>query len=511
MLRVKQMKKVIFIKNAAILTVTSLALHLLGVFFKVWLAKRIGAEGIGLYQLIFSVYVLASAFASAGICTAVTRLTAEELSFGGNPFPLLRRALLLTLGIAAVSVAILFCGAEKIAALFLNDTRAVPALKTLPFALPFMGISSCLRGYFVARRNVAPNALSQIFEQSLRIATVFLLVGRFAGEGLAVSCKAVLLGDVAAEGGACLLIALFCFFDKKRLPRGQKATCSPGGTRKLLHISLPITAGKYLNTALRTAENILVPQKLTAYSADSAASLSQFGMIKGMALPVLLFPATLLGAVSTLLIPEISESAAKGRRGIVKSATEYILKLTAVMAFLFGAVFFAAGEEIGMLIYRDGKVGALLQALSPIVPLMYLESICDGILKGLDQQGFTFRTAISDSLLRVALVVAILPFTGLKGFLFIMYLSNLLTCGLNVGRLVRVSGARPKWGFHFCLPLLTASLSSLLCRAVFRLSPAVPAVFCLLLFLLFSAVFYFSLLLCFGVIKKEDLSRLLGR
>ena len=78
------MKKTVFIKNAAILTISSLILRFAGILFRVWLAAKIGAEGIGLYQLVFSVYMLAATFATSGICTAVTRLVSEELATGNK-------------------------------------------------------------------------------------------------------------------------------------------------------------------------------------------------------------------------------------------------------------------------------------------------------------------------------------------------------------------------------------------------------------------------------------------
>ena len=53
-------------------------------FFRVYMSGKIGAEGMGLYQLIFSIYVLASTFATSGISTAVTRLVAEEAPEGGR-------------------------------------------------------------------------------------------------------------------------------------------------------------------------------------------------------------------------------------------------------------------------------------------------------------------------------------------------------------------------------------------------------------------------------------------
>ena len=78
------MKKTVFIKNAAILTASSLLLRFLGIIFKVWLGGKIGSEGIGLYQLIFSVYMLAATLVTSGISTAVTRLIADELALGSE-------------------------------------------------------------------------------------------------------------------------------------------------------------------------------------------------------------------------------------------------------------------------------------------------------------------------------------------------------------------------------------------------------------------------------------------
>ena len=175
------MKKTVFIKNAAILTGSSLLLRFAGIIFKVWLAKKIGSEGIGLYQLVFSVYLLVSTFATSGISTAVTRLAAEELAVGTKKSVLkvLKRSVQLTLIIAFASAAVVFLGAELISARFLGDMRAVNAIKILPLSLPFVGITACIRGYFIARRKVTPNAVCQIAEQVIRIALILIFINLF--------------------------------------------------------------------------------------------------------------------------------------------------------------------------------------------------------------------------------------------------------------------------------------------------------------------------------------------
>ena len=249
---------------------------------------------------------------------------------------ILRRCLELTLLIALITVIILFFGADFIAKTVLGDARAAIALKILPFSLPFMGISSCLKGYFIAARRASPNAISQIFEQLVRILIVVFLLKNSLSKGLAYCCGAVLFGDVVAEGLSCIMLAVIFFKQKKNLNRSSGRARPPYKIlSKILHISVPITSGRYLNTALRTAENILVPKNLAKYPKSGDTALSQFGMIKGMALPILFFPSTLLNSISTLLIPEMSEASAKNQKWLVKSATENILSLTAVVSFIF--------------------------------------------------------------------------------------------------------------------------------------------------------------------------------
>ncbi|MBE6728498.1 MAG: hypothetical protein E7562_07620 [Ruminococcaceae bacterium] len=500
------MKKVVFLKNAAILTATSIILRLVGILFKVWLASAVGAEGIGLYQLIFSVYMLVSTFASAGIVTAVTRLIADELALGSKCGiqKILNRSIWLTLIIAFISMSITYFGADFISINLLAEKRAIPAIKMLSFALPFIGIVSVLRGYFIARRKAAPSAFSQLLEQAARIIIIVLMLKKYLSYGLSAACAAVLFADAAAHAISLLFLWILYIKDigKLKFLKGRK---SPPFSvlRAVLHIGAPITAGRYLNTALRTAENLLVPRGLEKSGAGKAA-LSQFGMIKGMALPVLFFPSSLLSSLSTMLIPEISEAKALNKDNLVKLATGRIIQLTSIIAFLFSGVFLTAGKQIGTLIYGSDDVGFLLCALSPIVPLMYLDSVCDGILKGLDQQKFCFKNSILDSVLRILLVISFLPKTGMSGFLGIMYISNILTCLLNVGRLIKVSKTKINVVLWFFIPFSTALCIMLPLSKILMLLNFSELVYIILLCII-SFPLYFLVLFFFKSFSKDDI------
>ncbi len=454
------MKKVIFIKNALVLTATALILRLAGIIFKVWLAAEIGSEGIGLYQLIISVYVLASTFATSGISTAVTRLVTDELSIGSGKGALrvLKKGITLSLIIAFITLAVTFTCSKPIASYLLGDLRAAPAIKILGLSLPFMAVSSCIRGYFIARRKTLSSSLAQILEQAARIGIVLTLAAGFASKGISYACAAVLFGDTAAEGLSCLFLFFSLRLDREKIKNiGNRAL--PHGFRKIIRISLPITSGRYLNSGLRTAENLMVPRALTAFG-GAANSLSLFGMIKGMALPILFFPSSFLNSVSTLLIPEMSEAMSRGQQYKIRYVAEKVMTLTAVSSFWLASLFFSLSAPLGQLIYKSGEVGFLLKALAPIVPLMYIDSVSDGILKGLDQQSFCFRVSVFDSALRLVLILLIVPKSGMNGFLFIMIISNLLTAALRVYKMLKISKVRFDTVRWVLLPLFCAAVST---------------------------------------------------
>ena len=501
------MKKVLFIKNALILTTTSLVLRLLGVIFRIWLSAKIGSEGIGLYQIIFSFYMFAATFATSGVYTAVTRLVADETCFGCAPSikKIMRRALLLISIIALISLVLIFFGAKFIANSVILDSRATLAIKTLSFSLLFMGVSSCIKGYFLARRKSFPPSASQIIEQLVRIFSIMFLVKQFDQNNIELACAAVFVGDVVAE--ACSFIYLYLFYRHDlhdlRYLTGRSAP-NFSITKKLIHISLPITAGKYINSLLRILESSLVPARLVFAGVTRSEALSFFGAIKGMALPILFFPSALLNSLSTLLIPEISEATARGLQGSVRRSVEKIIKITALFGFIFAAIFFFCGQEIGRFIYKDETVGSLIKVLAPLVPLMYLDSISDGILKGLDQQTTTFINSVSDSAARIVLIFFLLPIYKEAAFIWIMYLSNAFTCFLNLAKLLKVSGAKIKVFSQTILPLflafaLTYCFSSL-CELL-NLNSLIKAVSVCFI----SCISYFIFLLCFGIIKKEEM------
>lgn len=485
------MKINLFVKNAVILAVTGLILRLAGVLFKVWLADTVKSEGIGLYSLVFSVYMLAATFATAGVSTAVTRLVAEEERNGRKAiFSVMRKAVIITLLVALLTTAVIFFLAKPIALYILKDERTVLALKILSFSLPFMGLSSCARGYFIARRKTVQPSAVQLLEQAVRIAVTVVTVKLFAHKGLSYTAAAVLLGDTLAEFVSFLVNWLLYRHDVKELPLGKTAD---GVLKRILHIALPITGTSYLSSALHTAENILIPLRLSLFYGNKVRGLELFGAVRGMALPLLFFPASFLTSLSTMLIPEVSEAKSLGNTLKVRETVLYAVKTTLILSTLITCGFLFNAEDLGWTVYGDRDVGQIILILSPIVPLMYLESVTAGLLKGLDKQVNMLKFNSFDSVLRIASVFCLLPLFGIKAYLGIMIVSNCFTSCLSARCLFKTTQTSPDLLRWVVLPLSVGVFSGFLARIFtsFISSTILRLVITLSIQALLSAVYWF--------------------
>ena len=503
------MKKVLFIKNATILTATALILRVIGMAFRVWMAGSIGAEGMGLYQVIFSVYVLASTFATSGISTAVTRIITNRLAVGDVTGA--RRTLYVSSGVAllvaTVTSVIIISFASPISKYLIGDVRAALSLKILCLGLPFMGVCSCLRGYFLARRSTLPPSVCQIFEQLIRMGVIVFLVNRFASKGLAYTSAAVLLGDAAGEAASCFIIWIFYKLDFKGLrQRSRDSIGKKSALLELLRISLPISGGRYLHTALRTAESLIAPTCLLKYSGSRTSALEQFGMIKGMALPILLFPASLLSAVSTLLIPEITEATTQKNFRSVQYATQKVFSVTSITSFLISGIFFTVAAPLGEIVYGDISVGFLIKALAPLIPFMYIDLIADGILKGLDEQTFLFKINVVDSFVRVILVILLVPRFGMLGFLAVMVFSNLFTSVLSVIKIIKTTKVFWCVKKYFFIPLMSASFSAVISDHICQPIKAYNIWYVILAGMSIS-ILYFVFIIIFQIIEPQKFIR----
>lgn len=418
-----------FILNAAVLTAGSVALRFVGLWFRAYITGQIGASGIGLYQLIFSVFTLGITACTSGIGLAVTRLVAEGRGT--------RHCILNCMGFAlALSLAAggaLFFSADFVAVKFIGAPAAARPLQLLAPGLPFIAACACLKGYFFANRNTFVPVLGEFWEQLVTIGLSILLMEHSPLPPLDGLMLSSTLGEVASV--FYIALAFLLYTRNHRLSRKKDA----GLMHSIIHIAAPMLIGSFLRSTLFSAENILIPVGLKKFGAGGVDALAQYGVMQGMVMPILFFPLSFISSVAMLMIPEIAEASAGGRPNSIRRDAERAFRMTLMFGFLAAAVFIAFAEEMGVLFFRDAQAGCILRVMAPIAPLMYLDNVVDNMLKGLDQQMYSLKYNFSDALMRVALISLLIPVFGIKAYIVILFLSEIYNATLSINRLLKVT------------------------------------------------------------------------
>jgi len=461
------MTKKKFFLQGALLTLVSLFLRITNMGYRSYLSQKIGSEGMGLYQLIFSIFMLTVTLSTSGISLAVTRMVTAALAHGKGQTvrSVVARCFGFCLTISVCIALCLFQTANFAARFFLGNPAAAPCLRILGLGLPFMSMCTCMKGYFLAVDESLFTAVSDALEQILTIGATVFFFWRFAPKSIESACLAAMAASTLGE--AVSFLASWCAYRRsicRHTPRQKEK--SQGVLRGLGHIALPCTLSSAARSMLNTGENLLIPRELQKYGLGYSASLSQYGLLQGMAMPMLYFPSSFLTSFASLLIPKI----AKERELSHKNAVAYISgrAVQAALAFgmFFAALFMAFGYSWGQAFYSSDSAGRYLQVLAPLVPLTYLDVVVDNLLKGLDEQFNSMKYNFTDSLIRVVLVLCLLRFFGMESYVCILFFSTIFNASMSLHRLMKVSRLHISIGRHILLPLFCAVLAVSLSRLI---------------------------------------------
>lgn len=425
-------------KNTVIMTLTNLLMRSVAVSFNAYLTSKIGSAGIGLFQLIMTVYSLAVTFSCAGIKLASTRVTVEINTLGKHD---LRRSMnmfdLYALFCGTAVCTVLFSFSGLISRLWISDMRAAESLQILAFSLPFVAVSASLSGYFTSSNLITHYSFIQLIEQGTKIAVAVFILNRINPSDVKSACAAIVASITASEA-----VSFTLSYTLKKLKIAPKTDKLRIGIKRLMRIAVPDAAGTCARSILLTIEHLLIPKGFEKSGANSTAALSAYGNIHAMALPILLYPCAVLTSFSALLIPDLAAKHERNDRKAISRSVEKNLRRTLIYSCASAAVLAVFAPLISDIIYKTDEAVLYIRILAPLVPIMYMDTVTDGMLKGLDQQIQSMRYNIIDSALCVLMVWFILPRYSVKGYIFILYASELINFYLSIGRLIKICDIR---------------------------------------------------------------------
>lgn len=507
--------------SAITLSSGSIVLSGLAVLFNLYVSGKIGAEAMGLYTLTGGVYGFAITLATSGVNLAVVRLVSGALPYGESNqkiggtavFKIMKQALFYVLFFSILSSVLLFSSSRFVGAYLLGDIRVVPALRVMAFSLVPIGISSMLNGYFCAVRRVHKNVIVQFFEQGVKIFVVLCTLPLFVPAGVEYACLCIALSGMIAElFSLCLNVILFLIDKKRNFIRSKECAHNVDGF-SVFGCAFPVAVSAYLRSFLSTVEHIAIPWGLKKSGLGASAALASYGTLHGMVFPLIFFPSSVLGAFSSLLVPEIAAAKEAKDFSSIRRIVGYVFSFSLLFSLCVSGVFICFSCEIGVHFFGSDEAGRFIKLLSPLIPLMYLDFAVDAILKGLGEHLYTMRVNIFDSLISVVLIFTLVPFFGIYGYIAIIFITEIFNVSLSVIRLLNKTEVKTDalgWIFK---PTVSIIMATLLCRLLFSLPPfnslftliglgkiatGIEIFVCVILYILFSKIT--------GAISKDEIN-----
>lgn len=436
-------RKKTFLKGAFVLTFVGLITRIIGFFFRIFLSRSFGTEGLGIYHLIFPVYALCISLSAAGIETSLSRLTARYSSLNR---PDLARAsfqtsLILSAALSLFCVCIIQFFAHDIALHILNDSRCEPLLEVMSYALPFACIHSCICGYSLGLKQTRIPGISQLIEQSARVAGVYLLytasIREYGKAGIILAVCGLVLGEIAGSFYSIFAVRNLLYSKKSvsKFSFSQYMRC----LREILGHAVPVTANRISLNLLQSVEVVSIPVKLMLYGFSRSAALSHYGILNGIAMPCILFPSAITNSISMMMLPTVAEIQAASQSKTLRRLIKKVSGSCLLLGFLCTCGFLVFADFLGSFIFQSPEATSYIRVLAFICPFLYTNSTYISVLNGLGRTSAAFLINFSGLCIRIAGVFFLIPRMGISGYLtgllvsqIFVFLSSIRTLSRSV-------------------------------------------------------------------------------
>ncbi|MBO5394413.1 MAG: oligosaccharide flippase family protein [Clostridia bacterium] len=430
-------------KTVALITIFSFATRILGFVFRIVLSRTIGAEALGLSQVASSVFMVLLTIISSGIPFVISRISASFRAEkqGKKASSFLSVALIFTLLLSLVICLIVLACQGLFAKLF-TDKGQLPLLLVLLPSLVFSAIYCVFRGDLWGQGNYFALCITEFYEQVIRIVLSLLVIS----SSLSAFDNAMNLGwtmSLACFFSMLFVIALFFFYGGK-LSKPQKVYLKP-----FLAQSAPITLMRVASSFVGPLVALIIPARLMAIGYTSSQALALYGVAMGMTMPLLFIPTTILGSLSTALVPDISTAIAQNNHNHIERRINFSLSFALAISALFVPLFLGMGEQIGLFLYDNALSGSLLQAAAWVLIPLALNGMTSSLLNSLGLENKSFKNFIIGA---VAMFLALwfLPqLLGINALVFGMGINYLISFILNLRLLKKHTKVETKLGKLF--------------------------------------------------------------
>ncbi len=421
------------IKGTITLTVAGIITRIIGFYNRIFLSNLIGARELGIYQLIFPIYMVAFSFCCQGISLSLTKLVSEYVSRNNMPLAkrLLKIGMFISISLGILASFVIHHYSSYFANTVLRSDECTRCLEILSYGIPFISIKGCINGYFLGLKKSGVNAGSQLIEQVARVGGIYIIY-LFIRSFMVIDASIAVWGIVIGEAVSTIYTIIAYSISNHKEKKNRTNYKSPSNnssygftTKLLLKDSIPLTTNRLSLTVLQSLESVLIPSMLMLYYNNNDLSLELYGTLTGIALPFIMFPSTITNSLSTMLLPAISSANATTDDNSIKKITERSMHFCLLIGILSTGIFLVFGKDLGTIIFANETSGELLFSMALLCPFIYLATTISSILNGLGKTTMNLIYFILSIAIRIAFILFVIPKVGIKGYMWGLLVSYL--------------------------------------------------------------------------------------
>ena len=421
-----------FVKGTLMLTIVIFLSKLFGFFYRMQFMRIAGEEVVGIYMTAYPAFIFFISLVQLGLPIALTKIVADFYAKGKKieAASVLKKCMKISTISIIVLLPVLFFITPKIAETLLQSSGTRFPLMVAIYTVPVVVYGGIIKAYLLGTGKTAPTAWSSLIEQGIRIGAISFVLPHLL-TGTSTTDAAYAMGMTAiGELGAFIYLFLHYKFTKHRSEK--KLDSYPSGP--LFRIALPSAGSKLFGTFTWFLEPIVFLKALTISGMTATAATSLYGVISGVHIPLLLFPAFIPAALSIILIPAVSGAAAVNNTRLLNERITISLRLSSLIGCYAATFFLLYGDFLARELFHLKDETGYMKILAPIFYFYYIQSPLLSILQALDRARVAMMNSIYGGMgkLLLMLVLAAQPMLQQFGAIIAIGFGVLLTSFLHI-------------------------------------------------------------------------------
>lgn len=399
-----------FIKSTFILIIGGAITKLMAMVIKIFLTRSIGDNGIGLYMLIMPTFNLFITLCTMSLPTSISKVVAEG-----------KRGKKVVLSIIPVSILyniilmiLLILLAPFISNYLLNNPDTYLPIMGISFTLPFICMSSILKGYFYGNERMTPYVISNIVEQIVRLIFIIFMIPKLMVYGVKIAVLGVVLINIFSEFSS--IICLILFVPSKKIDISD-LKLDKEIFKDVLNISLSATGSRFIGSISYFLEPVILTFILLKCGYDNSYIVSEYGIITGYVFPLLLIPSFFTMAISTSLLPVVSNGLAKGKVAYTKKKLRQAITISLLIGIFFTIFFMTIPDILLKFIYNTTQGVDYIRIVAPLFLMHYIQGPLTSYMQAAEMAKTAMLGTLKGAIIKNVLLIILPVFWGMWGFI----------------------------------------------------------------------------------------------